>query len=637
MADDDRTLAIAFEAKLDRMEKQVDAGLKKVVGKLEKMEKDGKKSFDRLDNSGRAAFANLGKYAAAYLTFQGIKQFVSAIEGAAKRFDELGDTASRLGTSAGDLVKWQHALEDTSGSLESFIPAAEAFQGVIGKFVGGIGKVKGIGDALAILGISRADMANAKTLQERLLLIADAIGKVDDRAVRAAIADKLGIRPLLPLLEQGSTKIAELTGRFDAMGVAVDEGVRLTGDMADKLVHLKAELQYKEDNLFIRLLPVMEGFYNVLIKIADEAKRLSGSLGLIERTHVEALESRMKELNDLRDMAKKDAFGGVAHLSLFGDQPTGYYDLEYLDAAILTQTRLIEEAKKAAEALKGVAQPTGEGGGGKPFEPVSTGLTDIEKAAKKAADEAERLQDKLESLRIDANNTVRRGFLDMVEDAKGQLGEGVERQSFLDREIQDAADKARSEFKDAFVGALEALESGDVMGFIEGFANQLKRKAYEALSDAVFDALSGKGSDGIVGFLSSLLGIGGGGGSSMPSGGGLAFGGSSWATGGYTGGGSPNQIAGAVHRGEYVFDAAATQRIGVPNLERMRSGGGGGSVSINIDARGMTQETYPIFARRIDRLERSLTSFAAGEGDRIRATVAKVRQTGQGQPGGARL
>lgn len=53
-------------------------------------------------------------------------------------------------------------------------------------------------------------------------------------------------------------------------------------------------------------------------------------------------------------------------------------------------------------------------------------------------------------------------------------------------------------------------------------------------------------------------------------------------TGGYTGGGGVNEVAGVVHGKEYVFDADATARIGVNNLERLRSGGslgGGGSSS----------------------------------------------------------
>lgn len=42
--------------------------------------------------------------------------------------------------------------------------------------------------------------------------------------------------------------------------------------------------------------------------------------------------------------------------------------------------------------------------------------------------------------------------------------------------------------------------------------------------------------------------------------------------GGFTGNGSNTDVAGPVHRNEYVFDASATRRIGVPALEAMRRG-----------------------------------------------------------------
>lgn len=46
-----------------------------------------------------------------------------------------------------------------------------------------------------------------------------------------------------------------------------------------------------------------------------------------------------------------------------------------------------------------------------------------------------------------------------------------------------------------------------------------------------------------------------------------------FATGGYTGPGGQYQPAGVVHKGEYVFDQASTNRIGVSNLEALRNGG----------------------------------------------------------------
>jgi hypothetical protein len=44
-------------------------------------------------------------------------------------------------------------------------------------------------------------------------------------------------------------------------------------------------------------------------------------------------------------------------------------------------------------------------------------------------------------------------------------------------------------------------------------------------------------------------------------------------SGGYTGSGLRHELAGAVHRGEFVVNAPTVQRVGVANLEAMQAGG----------------------------------------------------------------
>lgn len=79
-------------------------------------------------------------------------------------------------------------------------------------------------------------------------------------------------------------------------------------------------------------------------------------------------------------------------------------------------------------------------------------------------------------------------------------------------------------------------------------------------------------------------------------------------TGGYTGNGAVDEVAGAVHGREYVMDAASTKAIGVDNLDALRSGaksltsnkgsasksgglGGMGNVNIEVQNNG-TPQTY---------------------------------------------
>ncbi|WP_155024075.1 phage tail length tape measure family protein [Enterobacter hormaechei] len=73
-------------------------------------------------------------------------------------------------------------------------------------------------------------------------------------------------------------------------------------------------------------------------------------------------------------------------------------------------------------------------------------------------------------------------------------------------------------------------------------------------------------------------------------------------SGGYTGNGATRSISGVVHGQEYVFDAAATKRIGVSNLEAIRNGGldatlskpGFGTGNKNASSSGSSSQTNHI-------------------------------------------
>lgn len=65
-------------------------------------------------------------------------------------------------------------------------------------------------------------------------------------------------------------------------------------------------------------------------------------------------------------------------------------------------------------------------------------------------------------------------------------------------------------------------------------------------------------------------------------------------SGGYTGDGGVSEVAGVVHREEYVLNATATKRIGVDTLNTLNSGGSlGGSINVNIQNLG-TPQTYEV-------------------------------------------
>lgn len=99
----------------------------------------------------------------------------------------------------------------------------------------------------------------------------------------------------------------------------------------------------------------------------------------------------------------------------------------------------------------------------------------------------------------------------------------------------------------------------------------LGRKAIDAIvaglkaaGGAILSTLSGIISNAIADAIARATGGGGGGAAGAGGGAGGAY-----ATGGFTGYGAASAVAGLVHRGEYVFNAAAVRNLGVQNLEMM--------------------------------------------------------------------
>lgn len=75
--------------------------------------------------------------------------------------------------------------------------------------------------------------------------------------------------------------------------------------------------------------------------------------------------------------------------------------------------------------------------------------------------------------------------------------------------------------------------------------------------------------------------------------------GAAFDTGGYTGHGGRYDIAGVVHKGEYVFSAPAVQRIGVPTLEAMHNGGSGSpSIGAGGPSQPMTHKVVVVMDRQ---------------------------------------
>lgn len=266
--------------------------------------------------------------------------------------------------------------------------------------------------------------------------------------------------------------------------------------------------------------------------------------------------------------------GLMKQQALFGNSSTLaslMYDIEhtdkYKDATkeltnnLIEQTRALEQLGMTAKATAAIQARFAQLGkdketSQKAVDGVMTELVNESPMAKIEADYARRLE-------IIATN-------EMLE--TGIIGSEVEKRLAIEQSYQDAK-------RDLMLTQGEAL-FGDLAGLAKGFAGEQSgiykglfaiEKGFAiaqsaiAIQQSIAKAMAlgfpqnipviGQAIAQGAGIMSSIKGITAG-----------------FKAGGYTGNMGASQVAGVVHGQEYVFDAQATKRIGVDNLNAMRSG-----------------------------------------------------------------
>jgi len=175
------------------------------------------------------------------------------------------------------------------------------------------------------------------------------------------------------------------------------------------------------------------------------------------------------------------------------------------------------------------------------------------------------------------------------------IGDQVE--GYVVDELQHVQDSIASGLQKA-IGTKDPLIAGLINLFIE---QVIMKPIAAALAQATSGAGGGAGGffGTVLGAVTSLFG-GGGSGVSLSSNPGFAnadF--SGFASGGYTGDGGRNQVAGVVHKGEYVVPADAVRRIGVQNIAALTNARAAASLS-GVTAVRPVQQTTVVSAPRFD-------------------------------------
>ncbi|WP_313230148.1 tape measure protein [Sphingobium yanoikuyae] len=199
-------------------------------------------------------------------------------------------------------------------------------------------------------------------------------------------------------------------------------------------------------------------------------------------------------------------------------------------------------------------------------------------AQKQIAEQRLRVLDQLKALdqegvRRDNESPLERRRREVRETA-ANMGDAIENIEL------DAVDRLTDGLADA---STEFIKLGGIAGDV---LNSIIRNFVKlAAQQAIFGSGSGGGIGGLkslVGKLSNIFGIGGSG--TGIAGGGETGTGVGFASGGYTGDGPRNEVAGVVHKGEYVVPADTVRRVGVENLAALSNGGAAARAMTGVSA-----------------------------------------------------
>ncbi|HCP81788.1 MAG TPA: hypothetical protein DIT67_09425 [Octadecabacter sp.] len=450
-----------------------------------------------------------------------------------RKFGELAESASRIGKGfAVGVADFVDHMTDMSVKLDDYMDTAERARNIVGPDAAGA--LEGDADAIeenagALRGLDAAydDMAISAQLAvpylERAALMLRAYG--EDDAAQALTDAAAGMRDLVAQMEDGLISAEDFETRLEDLATKADEAF--------------GSLDAIDQVEFQGAISAIGGLVSALSTAIKRASTLRETLPVDPGPSVSYGPPRRgghrKGSAPTRSIRPRAAppMLGEPELPTGGGGSNGD-DYQRQVTAIREKTAALE-----AEALALVAAAASGKGYGDALEYARKRAELMNAAQKAGKDITPQLQAEIDAL---AASYVTAG------DAAGDAADKLE-------EMEDAAGRGADAISDIFLDVMEGSRSAK-----EAVADLLREIARIQFRKAI----AGLGSSGgPLGFLGGLLG---------------------YASGGYTGAGGVNDVAGVVHKGEYVMDAASTRRIGVGNLEAMQSGKmqGGGTQTVEL-------------------------------------------------------
>lgn len=181
--------------------------------------------------------------------------------------DAVGNAASRTGMTAEAFSALAFAANQADVEVEAFEGGIRKMQKTIGAAAMGS---KSSAEGIQALGLSVADL-KAMSPDKQFLAIADRIARIEDPAVRAAMAMGIfgrGGAALLPMMQDGALGINEMMAEAERLGLVIStQDAEAASKFEETLKKLWATLKKAAFDIGSAVVPVLQGLAGRIISV----------------------------------------------------------------------------------------------------------------------------------------------------------------------------------------------------------------------------------------------------------------------------------------------------------------------------------------------------------------------------------
>ena len=183
----------------------------------------------------------------------------------------LQDMADRLDISAEALQRYDYIALQSGVETEQLVKSIAKARDAVGTALAG-----GTNTASKALQTLFGDLSKIPTgTEEAFTAIIDKLAQVEDSTMQAYYANEIfGERlatNLIPLINNGADRLAQLGEEFESIGYLSNEQVQSLADFDDELNIMKERLELAKTELGIAMLPIMENFADILSNVVVPA------------------------------------------------------------------------------------------------------------------------------------------------------------------------------------------------------------------------------------------------------------------------------------------------------------------------------------------------------------------------------